>query len=44
MHTYFFENLCFLNLHVLKKNTDVEQKTKLKVRKKAKIRKSNLKE
>ena len=33
----FFEKLVvFLNLHFLKKNTDVEQKTKLKIRKKSK--------
>ena len=33
-----------MNLHFLKKNTDVEPKTKLKIRKKAKIRKGNLNE
>ena len=38
----FFEKMCFFNLHSLKPNTDVEQKTKLKIRKKAKIRKGNL--
>ena len=30
----FFEKMCFFNLHSLKPNTDVEQKTKLKIRKK----------
>ena len=33
-----------MNLHFLKKNIDVEQKTKLKSEKKAKIRKGDLKE
>ena len=40
----FFEKLVFLNLHFLKKNTDVEQKQNLKSGKKAKIRKGDLKE
>ena len=38
----FLKKCVFLNLHSLKPNTDVEQKTKLKIRKKAKIRKGNL--
>ena len=40
----FLKKCVFLNLHSLKPNTDVEQKTKLKIRKKAKIRKGTLQE
>ena len=44
LHPPLDPKLVFVNKHFLKRNIDVEQKTKLTIRKKTKIKKGDLKE